>query len=122
MIAGIGIDLVEIRQIKQLVERQDAFYRRILTPNEQAYYDTLSKHRQIEFVAGRYAAKEAFSKAMGTGIGKNVSFQDIEILPNEKNKPMAKTKLFTGNVHLSISHTETYAVAQLILEKDEIEG
>lgn len=122
MIEGIGIDLVEIKQVKKLLDRQDAFYQRILTPNEQAHYSTLSKHRQLEFVAGRYAAKEAFSKAMGTGIGKNVSFQDIEVLPNEKNKPIAETKLFAGNVHLSISHTETYAVAQVILEKNEIEG
>lgn len=122
MIEGIGIDLVEIEQIRNILNRQEAFTKRILTPNEQAHFSILSKHRQLEFIAGRYAAKEAFSKAVGTGIGKEVSFQDIEILPDEKNKPVANTKLFKGNVHLSISHTKAYAVAQVILEDIQKEG
>lgn len=116
MIHGIGIDLVEIERIHIILKRQTKFPKRILTPNEYSHYLELSPHRQIEFLAGRFAAKEAFSKAMGTGIGHEASFQDIEILPNEKNKPIATTTLFPGVVHVSISHSETYAIAEVLLE------
>jgi len=116
MIAGIGIDIVEIERIKGILERQDAFPKRILTQNEYDHCVTLSKHRQVEFLAGRFASKEAFSKAVGTGIGKETSFQDIEILPNEQNQPLLTSPLFSGASHVSISHSETYVIAQVILE------
>lgn len=117
MIEGIGIDLLEISRIKELFSRQPDFRRRILTAKEDAYFQELSEHRQIEFLAGRFAAKEAFSKAYGTGIGGEVSFLDIEILPDSKNKPILQTKVYSGNIHLSISHSAEFAVAQVILEK-----
>lgn len=117
MIHGIGIDLVELARIQEILERQSDFPKRILTPNEQEHFLTLSDHRQLEFLAGRFAAKEAFSKAMGTGIGKEMSFQDLEILPNDKKKPIASTTLFSGVIHVSISHSETYAIAEILLEK-----
>lgn len=117
MIHGIGIDLVEIQRIQEILERQPDFPKRILTSNEYEHYLELSNHRQTEFLAGRFAAKEAFSKAMGTGIGQDTSFQDFEILPNEKNKPMPYTTLFSGNVHVSISHSDRYAIAEVLLEQ-----
>lgn len=116
MIHGIGIDLVELERIQEILGRQPEFPKRILTSSEYQHFLKLSNHRQIEFLAGRFAAKEAFSKAMGTGIGQETSFQDIEILPNEKNKPIAKTPLFSGEVHVSISHSDTYAIAEVLLE------
>lgn len=118
MIVGTGIDLVELERIQSILARQERFYTRILTVEEQKLFLTLSKHRQIEFLAGRFAAKEAFSKAMGTGIGREVTFQDLEILPNKRNKPIAESKQFTGNIHLSISHSKQYAMAQVILEQE----
>lgn len=116
MIKGIGIDLVEMERISQLLVKQAKFPKRILTEKEYDYFQTLSEHRQLEFLAGRYAAKEAFSKAMGTGIGQEVSFKDVEILSDEQNKPVLHTTLFSGVVYVSISHTNNYAIAQVILE------
>lgn len=117
MIAGIGIDLLEIQRIKELLSRQPNLSKRILTEKEEQYFLELSKHRQIEFLAGRFAAKEAFSKAFGTGIGAELSFLDIEILPDSKNKPIIATEKYAGNIHLSISHSDEFVVAQVVLEK-----
>ena len=117
MIEGTGIDLLEISRIKELLLRQPNFSKRILTEKEDAHFQRLSEHRQIEFLAGRFAAKEAFSKAFGSGIGGEVSFLDIEILPNAKNKPIVRTKRYPGNIHLSISHSDEFAIAQVILER-----
>ncbi|WP_078429415.1 holo-ACP synthase [Alkalihalobacterium alkalinitrilicum] len=116
MIKGIGIDIVEIARIKQAIERTDKFILRILTENERKKYHTLTKQRQFEYVAGRFAAKEAFVKAIGTGISKEVGWQDIEVV-NDVNsgKPSIAWK---GNdkVHVSISHSKEFAVAQVIIE------
>lgn len=117
MIEGIGIDLLEIKRIKKLFSHNEEFPKRILTEKEYTYFLTLSKHRQIEFLSGRFAAKEAFSKAYGTGIGGEVSFLDLEILPDKKNKPIVSTTVYKGDIHLSISHTDEYAIAQVVLEK-----
>lgn len=117
MIKGIGIDLVELDRIKALTERQPDFPKRILTKREFDRFLQLSNQRQIEFLAGRFSAKEAFSKALGTGIGADMSFHDVEILPNNQNKPVVKTRLFGGHIHVSISHSKEYAIAQVILEK-----
>ena len=54
---------------------------------------------------------------MGTGIGETVSFLDIEVLSDDKNKPIIQSELFNGFIHVSISHSKTYAIAQVILEK-----
>lgn len=118
MIVGTGIDLVELERIESALARQERFYERMLTTKEQELFLRLPKHRQIEFLAGRFAAKEAFSKALGTGIGKEISFQDIEVLPNQLNKPVIQSKKFKGNIHLSISHSRDYAIAQIVLEED----
>lgn len=116
MIIGIGIDIVEIGRIRKLVESQPRFPDRVLTEQERAVFNDHSGHRQIEFLAGRFAAKEAFSKAIGTGIGKHLSFLDIETEADSNGRPMI-TKPDDDRVHLSISHSEHYAIAQVILEK-----
>lgn len=115
MIKGIGIDIIELKRIEDLIKKQKKFSERILTKGERETYLRLSERRKIEFLAGRFAAKEAFSKAYGTGIGRELSFQDIEIMTDDKGKPVI-VKPFSKGVHLSISHSEAYAVAQVIIE------
>ncbi|MBM4765389.1 holo-ACP synthase [Bacillus sp. B15-48] len=115
MIAGIGLDIVEMNRIAKLLEKQKKFPDRILTMNEKKIYDTLTDRRKVEFLAGRFAAKEAFAKANGTGIGGDLSFLDIEIAKNEKGKPLIIKPLSHG-VHLSITHSREYAAAQVIIE------
>lgn len=116
MIIGIGLDLVEMDRIERLRQSQPRFPRRILTKNELVQYDALPAKRKTEFLAGRFAAKEAFSKALGTGIGKDMSFTDIEIGSESSGKPyLAKPSI--GKSHLSITHTKKYAAAQVIIEE-----
>lgn len=115
MIRGIGIDIVELHRVRTIMERQAKFSRRILTEKEYQIFEGLSKNRQAEFLAGRFAAKEAYAKAKGTGFGKSLSFLDIEILPDRFGKPELITKE-TEIVHVSISHSKEYAIAQVIIE------
>lgn len=119
MIKGIGIDIVEIKRIQTIMDRQPKFQKRVLTEKELELYEALTSNgRKTEFLAGRFAAKEAFAKAKGTGFGKELGFHDIEILRNELGKPVVH---FTSNgeetIHISISHSSEYAVAQVILEE-----
>lgn len=118
MITGIGIDIVELKRIKEVVDRQKKIIDRVLTSYEKDHYETLTEKRKVEFFAGRFAAKEAFSKAFGSGIGKDLSFLDIEIQNDERGKPHI-LKPFSQGVHLSISHSEQYAIAQVTIEKIE---
>ena len=112
MIFGIGLDITELDRITQAYERREEFAARILTEKEQAIFHPLKGTRKMEFLAGRYAAKEAFSKAYGTGIGK-LSFQDIEVLPGEKNKPEITQSPFAGNAFVSITHSTNIVAAQV---------
>ena len=115
VIKGIGLDIVEIERIKCLEERQPRFVNRVLTEKEQLAYQKLQGRRKTEFLAGRFSAKEAFSKALGTGIGKDLSFQDMEIVYNANGKPCFAKPVHEG-VHLSITHSSQYAAAQVIIE------
>ncbi|WP_108671719.1 holo-ACP synthase [Peribacillus acanthi] len=116
MIVGIGLDIVEIDRIRNLSERQPRFVDRILTTKEKEKYENLKGGRKTEFLAGRFAAKEAFSKAIGTGIGKDLQFIDMEILSDERGKPFF-SKPEKNKVHLSITHSQQYAAAQVIIER-----
>jgi holo-[acyl-carrier protein] synthase len=115
MIQGIGIDIIELERIQKMIERHPKFIDRILTANEKKIYEKLEGKRKVEFAAGRFAAKEAFSKALGTGIGKSLSFLDIEVATDDHGKPYIN-KPFKDRVHLSISHSNQFAVAQVIIE------
>lgn len=92
MIFGHGIDLQEISAVKKAYDRNPRFAKKVLTPKEWERFESLSGERQISFLAGRWAGKEAFSKAWGTGIGA-VSFKDIEILNNDKELPWLLSRL-----------------------------
>lgn len=116
MIKGIGIDIIELHRVQQMMEKQPKFVNRVLTEAEKKRFDELSKGRQVEYVAGRFAVKEAFSKALGTGIGTELSFQDIETAYDEKGKPII-VKPFSRGVHVSITHSQDYAAAQVVIEE-----
>ena len=125
MIVGLGIDLVEIDRIRRIhKEHPQRFSNRILTEAERAY---VFRHRDpSERLAGRWAAKEAAFKALGTGLSQGLSWQNIEVLPNEWGKPIIT---FTGKAHeiveqlgannllITITHTQQQAMAQVILER-----
>jgi holo-[acyl-carrier protein] synthase len=116
MIKGIGIDIIELSRIEQIIARQTKLIDRVLTDKEKQTFEQLSERRKIEFLAGRFAAKEAYSKAFGTGIGKEVSFLDIEIETDDLGKPhIVKPSI---GAHLSISHSRDYAIAQVIIEEN----
>lgn len=115
MIAGIGLDIVELERIAKLDARSDKFRLRILVEEELASYETLALHRRTEFLAGRFAAKEAFAKALGTGIGAACRFEDIAVLPDESGKPVLYFKGKSADGFVSITHTQTVAAAQVIL-------
>ena len=127
MIIGIGVDIVEIDRISMLVKRQKNAISRFLTVAEQHLLQGKSETRQAEFIAGRFAAKEAGAKALGTGIGGTISFLDMEIVPTELGKPEMKVKdevyhrlgldPLCVRVHLSISHSRAYAIAQVVVEQ-----
>ena len=117
MIVGHGIDIEELASIQNAVEKREGFARRVLTDKEMERFSSLKGRRQFEYLAGRWSAKEAFSKAMGTGIGK-LSFQDLEILNNERGTPYFSKSPFSGKVWLSISHTDQFVTASVILEEN----
>lgn len=117
MIVGIGLDVIELERVQQAVVKSARFVEKVLTVKEQAIYATLGEWRKIEFLAGRFAAKEALSKALGTGIGAGVSFQEIEVLPDSLQKPVMTCARFDGRIFVSITHSTTVAAAQVILEE-----
>lgn len=126
MIKGIGIDISDKRRMQDTLARLgDKFLERVLTPREIEAMPP-NETRQVEYVAGRFAAKEAFAKATGWGIGENLSWQDMEIINDPSGKPVIQLseqwlKMHDCNrsltFHISISHEKNYAVAQIIIEQ-----
>lgn len=124
MILSIGIDVVEVDRIERAVGRLgDRFLRRVFTRAEIDYCDARAA-RSIH-LAGRFAAKEAAMKALGTGWGGGVSWHELEILPSAAGPPQLSLSgvalerfraLGASRAHLSISHTRGLAVAQVIFE------
>ncbi len=116
LIRGIGIDIIEKKRIEKVVQRQPRFPQRILTPNEIVEYMQYPMKRKIEYLSGRFAAKEAYAKARGVGIGRELSFQSIEVQKDSNGKPYF-SKPDSKGVHLSISHSQEFVVAQAIIEE-----
>src|SRR5947209_20493484 len=122
-ILGHGIDIVETARIGALVEEHGQhFLDRCFTPREQQYCLKNTK-RHIEHLAGRFAAKEAVLKVLGTGWRGGISWTDIEILPEPSGQPKIRlsgeclkiaNKLGISKWHVSISHIETHATASAI--------
>ncbi|MGT2743713.1 holo-ACP synthase [Streptococcus plurextorum] len=118
MILGHGIDLQDISAIKRAFEKRQRFADKLLTEAEKELFQTFSGERRYQFLAGRWAAKEAFAKALGTGLV-GLSFQDIEILADDKGAPKVTRSPFEGKIHLSISHSGAFVQASVILESVE---
>lgn len=128
MIYGLGHDIIEIKRIRVLLQgnSHSRFIARILTEKERSTYESSGSY-QAEFTAGRFAAKEAIAKAFGTGIGKYISFQDLEVLPSPCGKPLVHMSKAAWqhvglssmeyHIHLSISHQPSIASAQAIVEQ-----
>lgn len=119
MIVGHGIDLQDMGQIAELISKKPAIVSKILTPAELALFEQFPQQRQVTYLSGRWAAKEAFAKAYGTGIVKGCGFQDMIILSDEHDRPIFTACPFEGRVHVSISHSGNFAQASVILEGDE---
>ncbi|MFT8837264.1 holo-ACP synthase [Liquorilactobacillus satsumensis] len=121
MILGTGIDITEIARIKEAAQRHAGFVQRVLTPAEVEYFEKYGGRRRYEFLAGRFSAKESYSKAIGTGIGKTVHFQDIEIIEDGKTgKPqITRHPRSELRAHISISHTATLVMTEVILESNQ---
>ncbi|TCD45903.1 holo-ACP synthase [Streptococcus sp. X16XC17] len=117
MIIGHGIDLQEIAPIKATYQKNPRFAAKVLTAKELELFSSLKGKKQIEFLAGRWSAKEAFSKALGTGIGP-VTFQDMEILRDKRGAPYVSKSPVPAKIWLSISHSGNFVQASVILEED----
>lgn len=125
MILGTGIDIVEVGRIRNSFERfGERFVGRILLPEEIGY--CLSHRDPAPHLAARFAAKEAISKAFGTGIGGHLGWHDMEVRRKESGEPFVvlhgKGEQLLADrqariVHLSLSHTSEHATAMAILER-----
>jgi holo-[acyl-carrier protein] synthase len=120
-IFGVGIDLVKVSRVREALERfPDRFRSRVFTPSEVTFCEGLAD--KYPSYAGRFAAKEAFSKALGTGLRGAIGWNEIDVLDNEKTRPTIKVtgraeKILAGRrVHLSISHLPDYATAIVVIE------
>ena len=127
-VLGTGIDIIENYRLKKLLlKKKSNFKNKIFTNNEIAYCE--KKSNNTNCYSKRFAAKEAFVKALGTGFRKNINFKDIEVLKNHYGKPyilinkkvinkiktLFKVKKF--NILLSISDETKYSIASVIISK-----
>lgn len=121
MILGVGTDIIEIDRIKKAMERTPSFLQKAFTENEIEFFK--SKAFRTETIAGNFAAKEAVSKAIGTGI-RGFALRDIEVLRDELGKPIVNVSDVVKNninfdnfkLHVSIAHNKSTATAYVILE------
>jgi holo-[acyl-carrier protein] synthase len=126
MICGIGIDLVRIDRIRAIAERwQTRFLDRLYTEAERRYCQ--ARPEPYASFAGRFAAKEAVLKALGTGWADGISWHDIQVLNDRTGRPHATVsgrvralmkRAGVTDIHVSLSHDTDYAIAQAVLMKD----
>ncbi|WP_372627153.1 holo-ACP synthase [Arsukibacterium sp.] len=127
-IIGLGTDIVEISRIEQSLLRSPGLVKRVLTVTEQQHFANHTEASQTvasRYFAKRFAAKEAAAKALGTGIGRGVSFQHIEISNDQHGRPELTfsgfaaelaARLGVSHCWLSLSDEQAYAMATVILE------
>ena len=125
MILGTGVDIIEVTRIRRSYEKfGERFINRVLRPDEIRY--CLSHRDPAPFLAARFAAKEAISKAFGTGIGSRLGWQDMEVGRKDSGEPYVilhdqglalLAERGADRVHLTLSHTNQHAVAVAIIEK-----
>ena len=125
-ILGIGVDIIKNQRVRNLIKNK-IFIKRTFGKNEIKFSNKISNN--VNYFAKRFAAKEAFAKAIGTGFRKNLNFRDIEILNDKLGKPFySKSKKINSiiykqfkikkyNLFLSISDEKDYSIAFTILQK-----
>ena len=125
MIFGIGTDIVEIKRIEEITSLEK-FAGRILSENEQHIFASMNDSKKIRYISKQFAGKEAISKALGTGINRDVSFNNIEILRNDEGMPFFNpinqldnliADLGITKTHVSLADENHYAIAIAVLEK-----
>lgn len=123
MILGLGVDIVEVGRIRVALLKGTSLMKRVFTQAEIDY--CTHQQNQYQHLAGRFAAKEAGLKALGTGWGQGIRWQDLEVINEESGKPVIRfdgkaleilqEKTVSG-VLVTISHSEEYAVAVVVME------
>ena len=111
---NVGIDIVEIARVKKAIQNE-RFVKKVLSEDEIEKYNSFSANRQVEFIAGRFAAKEAIIKCLSDHEIPSMSI--LNIVNSETGKPMIKYKDY--RILLSISHEKEYAVAIAMLEENK---
>ena len=124
MIVGLGVDIAEVPRVKAAIERHgETFLRRLYTPAERQYCERFKN--KYERYAGRFAAKEAAMKALGTGWSRGVRWVDVEVVREKGGRPTMKLageagkvaeRMGVKNIAVSITHTADQAFAQVIFE------
>jgi holo-[acyl-carrier protein] synthase len=123
MIFGIGTDLIEVERVADKMEKKSGFKELVFSPGEIIYCE--ARANKYEHYAARFAAKEAFLKAIGTGWRKGTAFNEIEIYNDEEGKPelrflgnTAKTigDMKLGKIFVSLSHLKIMACAMVVIE------
>ncbi|HSZ24309.1 MAG TPA: holo-ACP synthase [Cytophagaceae bacterium] len=126
MIVGIGTDIIEVDRIKKNIEAERGFVEKVYTKNEKEYCE--SKTNKAEHYAVRYAAKEAFFKALGTGWRGGMAFNEIEVINDALGKPdliiKGETKVYLDklgkvSIYITLSHVKLMAVAFVVIEKKD---
>lgn len=119
ILVGLGADLIEVERVRGVLERQGRrFLERVFTEEEQAY--CAGKAHPHKHYAARFAAKEAVSKCFGTGIGAELGWRSVSVYHGERQQPLVRLdergrallrQVGATDVHLTLSHTETMALA-----------
>lgn len=124
MILGIGTDIIEVDRIKKHIEAGFGFKEKVFTLNEIAYCE--AKTNKAQNYAARFSAKEAFLKAVGTGLRHGLAFTDIEVVNDALGKPEMRLhgkalehikKLGVKNIQISLTHLRDWVNAIVIIEK-----
>jgi len=120
-VRAIGVDVCEVNRIERIIDQQgDRFLKKVFTEKEIAYCN--KKHNKAECFAARFAAKEAFLKALGTGLRDGLKWKDMEIDNDELGKPFFRLydkcaeKTAGSQILISMSHTESTAIAFVVIE------
>lgn len=123
MIIGIGTDLIEVERVAEKMEKKAGFKELVFSPAEIIYCET--KANRYEHYAARFAAKEAFLKAIGTGWRSGTAFNEIEVYNDAEGKPELRflgitantvAEMKAGKIFVSLSHLKTMACAMVIIE------
>lgn len=126
MITGVGIDLVELTRVESALSRHgDRFAERILSVEEWNEFQAVGTSQRVAFLAKRFAAKEAFAKAVGLGIGRGFGFQDLSVVHTELGQPgialnsecLGLAAYASQRIHLSLTDERSMCAALCVVEQ-----